>query len=142
MSTLPGARPFQSLVPLGLRGPSSPHGKPFHIRQLMTSQAPLSGAGGAGSGAAAAAAASSGGSAGAAGAGAAGVRAGANKSFFSRLGQFVSDQFLPLALITAMTVGTLFPEPGLAAAQAGYAKLATVGIFFLSGVTLKVRFMP
>lgn len=101
-----------------------------HIRKLMASASASSGAGpgaaaGAGAGAAAAAA--------------------KPESMGSKLKKIVNDQFLPLSLLGAMAIAALLPAPGVAAAQAGCAKLATIGIFFLSGLTLKVwfmRFMP
>lgn len=58
-------------------------------------------------------------------------------SLFSKLKQFANDQFLPLSLISVLIFAGLFPEPGIAAAQAGASKFATIGIFLLSGIVLK-----
>ena len=51
---------------------------------------------------------------------------------------FYRFQYLPLGLLTAMTLGVLFPHPGAAAAKMGLGKLSMTGIFILSGLALRV----
>lgn len=89
-----------------------------------------------------------------------------NPGGLSRLAGFVSDQFLPLALLTGMVTGLasylsfssthlillsihtrsvtracpcrfLFPGPGQAAANAGLQNFTTTGIFIISGLCLR-----
>ena len=53
---------------------------------------------------------------------------------FSR---FLRENYLPLGLVLGMTLGFLFPAPGLRAADLGVTSLATAGIFLISGLSLK-----
>lgn len=48
--------------------------------------------------------------------------------------RFVDAQFLPVALISALTVGYFQPAAAVAAKEAGIGKAATLVIFILSGV--------
>lgn len=49
----------------------------------------------------------------------------------------MSDQFLPLALVTALILGFAAPAPGVAAASLNLPTYTTTGIFILSGLSLK-----
>jgi solute carrier family 10 (sodium/bile acid cotransporter), member 7 len=51
--------------------------------------------------------------------------------------RFLDSNFIPLALITAITLGWTFPGPGAAAASMNLHKLSTIGQFTISGVLLQ-----
>lgn len=53
------------------------------------------------------------------------------------LSKLVSEQFLPLALISMMVLGALQPAWGMAAAKTPLQKYVTMGIFVISGLQLR-----
>mmetsp|Transcript_7498 Transcript_7498/g.46100 ORF Transcript_7498/g.46100 Transcript_7498/m.46100 type:complete len:415 (-) Transcript_7498:220-1464(-) len=53
--------------------------------------------------------------------------------------KFLSDNFVPLGLISAIVFGAIFPAPGKVAASMGLSKVATCGIFFISGLCLRLQ---
>lgn len=53
--------------------------------------------------------------------------------------KFVSDNFVPLGLIAAIVFGAVCPAPGKLAASMGLSKVATCGIFFISGLCLRLQ---
>lgn len=55
----------------------------------------------------------------------------------SALGSFVQAQFLPLALMTALAVGYLYPEAGVAARGMNVPAISTTGIFIVQGLSLR-----
>ncbi|KAG0589824.1 hypothetical protein M758_1G048600 [Ceratodon purpureus] len=50
---------------------------------------------------------------------------------------FASSNFLPLVLLTGVTVGLICPRPGQIAQQWGLSRWSTFGIFLVSGLSLK-----
>lgn len=55
------------------------------------------------------------------------------KTFMQATWSFVKSQHLALGMILAVTMGSLFPEPGSILARAKALKYCTFGIFFISG---------
>lgn len=51
--------------------------------------------------------------------------------------RFLDSNFIPIALISAISLGWSFPEPGAAAAKASLHKLSTIGQFTISGILLQ-----
>ncbi|KAK3262607.1 hypothetical protein CYMTET_28546 [Cymbomonas tetramitiformis] len=60
-------------------------------------------------------------------------------SLQSTITKTIIDQYLPLGLICAIALGYSAPALGTFANQAGMSVLATKGIFFLSGLSLKPK---
>eukprot|EP00798_Chlamydomonas_sp_ICE-L_P007403 gene7403-531_t len=58
-------------------------------------------------------------------------------SFTSKLSSFVSSQFLPIALSSALLLGTVAPDLGAAAAKTKLQSVVTAVIFILSGLQIK-----
>lgn len=54
-----------------------------------------------------------------------------------KLGQVASSQFLPLALLSALAAGFVFPSAGVLASKLQLHYFATCGIFFLQGLCLR-----
>lgn len=54
-----------------------------------------------------------------------------------QLREFVSAQYLPLALLSALTLGAVQPSWGLAASKMHIPALATFGIFLVQGLQLR-----
>ncbi|XP_078434224.1 sodium Bile acid symporter family isoform X1 [Wolffia australiana] len=50
---------------------------------------------------------------------------------------FVSSNFLPLALLSGVSLGLMNPTPGLLAHQYSLSKFSTFGIFIISGLTVR-----
>ncbi|XP_022134333.1 probable sodium/metabolite cotransporter BASS4, chloroplastic [Momordica charantia] len=57
--------------------------------------------------------------------------------WFKALSNFVDDNFLPLALVTAVAAGFANPSLGCLADRYYLSKFSTVGIFVVSGLTLR-----
>lgn len=58
-------------------------------------------------------------------------------SLARQLREFVAAQYLPIALMCALTLGATYPSLGQAAAKMHIPALATFGIFLVQGLQLK-----
>eukprot|EP00899_Mesostigma_viride_P021341 jgi/Mesvir1/29208/Mv08626-RA.1 len=57
-------------------------------------------------------------------------------SIYQKVGNFVQSQFLPLGLVVGIISGYLWPKYGTLAAQQALHRVATIGIFIISGLCL------